>query len=235
MKKGVVYYTDNILKEPFAKMVRGLLKKSVDGIPIVWVSQKPIDEENNLVWENIGRSHKSMCIQILSGIQNLNVDVIYLAEHDVIYHPSHFGYIPKKSDVFYYNLNRWWLEAETGRTSFRHNVLGALSQLVAHKKLLESHYKERVTALESGLNVRLQHGTEPGKQKGNILTNYETETFCSEWPNIDIRHKRNFTYSDRFKKRKYILADGIPYWGKTKGRYDKFIKELFDVTRILAI
>jgi len=61
--KGIVYYTDNILKESFASVIRKRLKLSAGDIPIVWVSQKPIDEEPNIVCGNIGRNHKSICIQ----------------------------------------------------------------------------------------------------------------------------------------------------------------------------
>lgn len=223
MKKGIVYYTDNILEKSFAEIVRKRLKISASDIPIVWVSHKSIQEENNIVWNDIGCSHHSICLQILLGVQALKADVIYFAEHDVIYHPSHFDFIPPKENVFYYNLNRWWLRASDGLASMKSDVPGALSQLVAYKGILEKHYIERIAGYESGINVRKEAGVEPGKHKSSILTTYQIDTFCSKWPNVDIRHDRNMTISDRFKKRKYILADGIPWWGKTEGRYEEFI------------
>lgn len=223
--KGIVYYTDNILNKSFAKTIRNVLKRSAGDIPIVWVSQKTIDETNNIVCGGIGRSHKSMCFQILTGIQAMFAENIYFAEHDVIYHPSHFEFVPPRDDVFYYNRNRWWLDSKTGQASFSQKCFAALSQLAAKKSLLESHYIERVEAYMAGINVRKHHGTEPGKHKGAILKNYEIGEFFSDWPNIDIRHGRNFTKSDRFKE-KYELEDGIPFWGKTKGRYKEFMDGL---------
>jgi len=222
--KGIIYYTDNILKESFAKVIRERLKLSACGIPIVWVSQKPIDETPNIVLD-LSRSHRSMCIQIYEGLMYMNCETIFLAEHDVIYHPSHFDFVPPESDVFYYNRNRWWLDSKTGQASTNHNCFGALSQLCACRGLMINHYTERMDAYDRGINVRVHHGTEPGKHKGNIITNYEIGEFYSEWPNVDIRHGRNFTKSDRFKKN-YELSDSIPYWGRTKGRYKEFIKEL---------
>lgn len=222
--KGIVYYTDNILKKSFAKAIRDRLKLSAGNIPIVWVSKKPINEENNIVVDG-ERNHQAMCFQILTGIQAMFSEYVFFAEHDVIYHPSHFDFTPPRNDVFYYNRNRWWLDSKTGQASFSQNCFGALSQLAANRKLLESHYIERVEAYLRGINVRKYHGTEPGKHPGKILTNYGIDEFFSEWPNIDIRHDRNFTKTDRFKD-KYELADEIPFWGRTKGRYEDFIKEI---------
>jgi len=223
--KGIVYYTDNILRESFAKIIRKRLKLSAGNIPIVWVSHRPIYEKPNIVVGGIGRSHESMCIQILRGIQALWADTVFFAEHDVIYHPSHFDFNPPKDDTFYYNSNRYWLNSKTGQASTCSYCFGALSQLSANKSLAESHYVERVNAYRRGINVRVHHGTEPGKHKGNIITNHKIGEFFSEWPNIDIRHGRNYTKTDRFKE-KYELFDGIPFWGKTKGRYKEFIKEI---------
>ncbi|MBN2591643.1 MAG: hypothetical protein JXA96_17385 [Sedimentisphaerales bacterium] len=223
--KGIVYYTDNILKESFACVIRKILKLSAGAVPIVWVSQKPINEEPNIVVGKIGRNHKSICIQILEGLKSLSTDIVFLAEHDVIYHPSHFYFMPPREDIFYYNRNRYWLDSRTGQASTNSNCFGALSQLSSYRKLAEVHYEERLNAYNKGINVRKFHGTEPGKHKGNILTNYGIDEFFSEWPNIDIRHDKNFTKSDRFKGN-YILVDTIPYWGRTKNRYEEFIDSL---------
>ena len=42
--------------------------------------------------------------QIDEGAQLLaNADVIYLCEHDVFYHSSHFAFVPERKDKIYYN------------------------------------------------------------------------------------------------------------------------------------
>lgn len=230
MDKGIVYYTDNVLKKPFLKTIRKRLKLSAGNIPIVWVSQKPIDEENNIVWGKLSRNYYSMCLQILSGIQAIKADVIYFAEHDVIYHPSHFDFIPPREDTFYYNQNKWWLRSKNGLTSFpwkvKNNKGFSLSQLVAYKELLKQHYIERVKCYESGIKMT-DISVEPGHRSTSIFTNcIKVDNFCSQWPNIDIRHGNNYTVSNRFISHKYILANGIPFWGITKNRYKEFMKEI---------
>lgn len=219
MKKGIVYYTDNVLKESFAKIIRKRLKLSAGKIPIVWVSQKSIDEKDNIVMK-LKRCHESRCRQILEGLKQIETDVIFFAEHDVIYHPSHFDFIPKRDDIFYYNTNRWWLRETDGAVVYNGKSLG-LSQLVAYRKLLLQWYNRRVCYYTMGIKTKC--GNEPGKHKSSLFLENGLDTFESEWPNIDIRHKYNYTKSDKFKK---DLEDGIPFWGKTKGRYEEFIEKI---------
>ena len=53
-------------------------------------------------------------------------------------------------------------------------------------------------------------------------------------PNIDIRHKHNLTPSrwrkDQFRDKRHCQgwteADEVPGWGKTKGRFEEFLKEM---------
>jgi len=221
MKKGLVYYTDNVPPKKFLKTIRTHLKRVSNGISIVWVSQRPIDEENNIVLRGLSRSHHSRCLQILTGVKKLDVDVIYFAEHDVIYHPSHFDFLPKDKDVFYYNLNRWWLRSSDGKTCFREAQ--SLSQLVAYKGIIEDFYIRRMAYYADGIKIGC--GNEPGKHVIPELPPYKNGSFYSKWPNIDIRHSHNYTRSNKFKA-EYELRDEIPFWGKTKDRYEEFIKGL---------
>jgi len=112
------------------------------------------------------------------------------------------------------------LREPDGAVVFAKNTI-SLSQLVAYRKLLLQWYNRRVTYY--AMDIKTNCGNEPGKHKSSLFLENEIGTFCSEWPNIDIRHKYNYTKSDKFKKN---LKDGIPYWGKTKGRYKEFLKEI---------
>ena len=227
-KRGIIYYTDNVLKNGFSKAVRDNLKRTAGDIPIVWVSQKPIDEEPNIVLPGLNRSHKSICTQILAGIHRLQVDVIYMAEHDVLYHQSHFDFIPPKEDVFYYNTNRWWLRTRDGLASYK-SIAGSLSQLVAYRGICNDFYTKTMILYVQGIKrVTKKVKNEPGKHNVPELPDYKMELFRSELPNVDIRHNRNFTVSDRFRNDDpdYEFQDEIPGWGRTKGRYEEFIRGL---------
>lgn len=220
--KGIIYYSDNVAPEEFLKPFRDILKKTVKDIPIVWVTQKPIREEPNVIVPSIGRSHKSLCRQILIALSYMTTDIIYCAEHDMIYHPCHFEFIPPEKDVFYYNINRWWLNSKTGQASYRKKQ-GSLSQMVAYHDIMMDFYTKRLALFDDGMDLGMVK-TEPGKYNIPEMPNYKMADFFSKHPNIDIRHRWNYTKTDRYKTNgSYQLADSIPFWGKTKGRYKEFM------------
>ncbi|CAN8142616.1 hypothetical protein THIOSC15_490001 [uncultured Thiomicrorhabdus sp.] len=112
-KRTIVYYTDNRLEEELNTAVqKQILKASNYGIdvPIISVSQKGINTENNTqdykFGHNITVGYKPRCYlslyeQLLEGLKAADDDsIIYLCEHDVFYHPSHFNFIPPRQDKY---------------------------------------------------------------------------------------------------------------------------------------
>jgi len=131
MTKGIIYYTDNSCDEIILTAVQKQLESC--GLPIVSVSLKPIHFGKNIVF-NGERGRLTMFKQILSGLENSKSDVIFFAEHDVLYHPSHFEFTPSKKDVFYYNENRWRVDLKTGQALFFY--CPSTSGLCAYRNLL---------------------------------------------------------------------------------------------------
>ena len=43
--------------------------------------------------------------QIISALEKSKAEIVFMCEHDVLYHPSHFEFIPERKDKFYYNQN----------------------------------------------------------------------------------------------------------------------------------
>ena len=90
----IIYYTDNLLPEPFANAVREHLQESAGEIPIISVSQKPITFGQNICLWHIGRSWFSLFRQIIFGAENVNTKYIALCEDDIFYPASHFELRP---------------------------------------------------------------------------------------------------------------------------------------------
>ena len=231
LTKGIVYYTNNQCEERVLSIVRNQLEKVRNGYPIVSVSQYPINFGNNIVMP-LKSSVLSMFKQILRGIEESKSDILFLTEHDVIYHPSHFDFIPPKKDVFYYNLNNWKLDVGSGQALFWEcqQVLA----LCAYREVLLKHYRARVAKVEKeGHNMYI--GYEPGNRPPpRGVDHYKAESWMSEHPNLDLRHKHNLT-PNRWDKKKFRrepkgwqLADEIPFWGKTKGMGDQVLRDVND-------
>lgn len=225
-EKGLVYYTDNRCEERITRVCREQLKRT--GLPIVSVSQHPIDFENNIVMD-LDRSILSQTRQILKGLMNIKTDIVFLVEHDILYHPSHFNFVPPETDVFYYNQNRWPVCAKTGQALFYYTK--ALSHCCAYRDLMIEHYKKRVNVIERE-GYRASMGHSPGSRGDAGFGAYKTGVWFSKYPNIDIRHNNNFT-KNRFrieqfrrKPKGWKLADAVPWWGKTKDRFDDFLNKI---------
>ena len=95
---SIVYYTDNTLPEPLATAVQRQLIRSAEGKPIISVSQKPMDLGRNICLGDIGRSHLSIYRQILAGAEAADTELVGLAEHDCLYTPEHWNYVPPDNE-----------------------------------------------------------------------------------------------------------------------------------------
>lgn len=227
--KGILYYTDNQLDPGIMKACQEQLKRCNNGNRIVSVSLQPLDFGDNITLP-LERGYLTMFKQILAGLEELDCDIVYFAEHDVLYHPSHFDFVPTEHDRYYYNRNTWKLRLEDGHClSYE---CGQTSGLCAFRDTLVTHYKQRVKNTEEhwdalGGNtyqfrqfIRAQ-GFEPGTHfRPEAVDQYGFEYWDSALPNVDIRHNGNLTPNrwsmDQFRRKpkKWIESDEIPGWGK---------------------
>jgi SAM-dependent methyltransferase len=232
MKNGmtIIYYTDNSLEPTFEKTVQEYLVEAADGKPIVSVSQKPLSFGENICVGNIGRSHHSLFSQALAGAEAAETRYMALAEHDCLYTREHFSWVPPRDDLFYYNINHWfvqWNNKLEGQYSFFRRK--PLSMLVCNRELFIEAVKEKLLMLKFGAKIRKgQVGAcEPGvcdnrqsfvnlqaamRAAGDDVGKgdpYRAAPFKTRLPNIDIRYGGNFSGARRTKKTTY----SIPYWG----------------------
>lgn len=215
---GIVYYTDNRLDPKIMKQCQEEIKKS--GLPIVSVSLKPIDFGTNIVM-NLERGPITMFKQILAGLEKLDTDVVFLCEHDVLYHPSHFIFRPERKDLYYYNMNNWQLRSSDG-----HAVAfdaKKVSQLCADWKLLLEHYRRRLELIEKRGGFDRKMGFEPGTHnRDERVDDIKAGEWRSEYPNVDIKHGKNLTearwHQSEFRSqrscRNWKETDEIEGWGK---------------------
>ena len=192
-----MFYTDNRLVERIAAPVRERI--ALSGLPVVSVSLAPLDFGRNITLDR-QPSAVTLFTQILTGLEESDADVVFLAEHDVLYHPSHWEFRPPRDDTFYYNVNVWRWDYPTDR-AITYDVVRSLSGLCASRRLLIDHYLCRLRAIDSngwadgrdpGWARRI--GYEPGKSpRRGGLADELMEDWRSEFPNVDIRHDHTLT------------------------------------------
>jgi hypothetical protein len=243
----IIYLTDNTLDDTLMELCQRILLREAGDLPIVSVSQKPIDFGLNLCVGDIGRNWLSLYKQILMGCRAVKAGWVAIAEHDCLYNHEHFAYRPDDPGVFWYNDHMWLVQwggnhpELNGMYSWWPKRL-ALSQLICDRDLLIESVSERVHILEAGdsFDKSFLGCGEPGvvseraldkarryAKSGKpwqlqpylmrYLTKYDHKTFTTEIPNLDIRHSTNFSGPKRGKRRRYEL----PYWG----RFEELLRE----------
>ena len=228
MSRGIIYYTNNGLRdnEGLFGAVQSQIKKS--GLPITSCSLKPLDFGKNVVHD--GKSGIiSYFTQIYKALDNSNNDYVFFCEHDVLYHSSHFDFIPERDDIFYYNTNvwRWCFYTEDVST---YDDLMSVSGICCNRKLALDFYKKRLDLIfERGYDKEKTWGNplwarrmgyEPGKESREESGYALREWWRSEYPNIDVRHTRNITPAkmrlEDFRKKpinwEQSTLDKLPGW-----------------------
>jgi glycosyltransferase involved in cell wall biosynthesis len=218
---GIIYYTDNLLDEKIMKACQKQLIKASGGKKIVSVSLKPMDFGQNVVLP-LERGRLTMFKQILVALLTLDTDIVFFCEHDVLYHPSHFDFMPTDRNVWYYNGNYWFLRYTDGHAL--HYDASPLSGSCVYRDIAIKHYQERIALVEKeGYSHRI--GYEPmthGRIKWENA--YVCKIFQSAAPNIDIKHGKNLTEArwriEKFVKKptdwKEADIDTIPGWDNVR-------------------
>jgi hypothetical protein len=208
--KGIIFYTDNQLPVKLAHMVQKQLKTS--GLPIVSASLKPMDNMGKNIYLPLERGTLTYFKQIVAALEASTSEVIFFCEHDVLYHQSHFEFMPPTKDKFYYNLNVWRVRQSDGlAVTWEANQV---AELCCSRELALDFYRERLQQVKDGTFNR---SYEPG---GRDKTKYEN--WKSTMPNIDVRHDKNLTKSkwspDDFRDKSTCVnwqestVDKIPGW-----------------------
>lgn len=204
--RTIIYYTDGHIDEPLARAVRkNLVKATGDKIPIISVSQHPLNFGRNICVGEKPRSNRSIYEQILAGLEAAPPEsVIYLCEHDVAYNPSHFAHVPEVRERIDYNQNRfYWAPGQPDYLPARGKW--ALSHLVAYREFLIEKVKEALAS----------------DHPSSEIYRCRTHKFESARPNVDVRHGKNFSKDGRFKKAYYAglstdTVRNIGYWGSPR-------------------
>ena len=214
-----IFLTVNRVPEKWTQYQKEVLLKAIGDTPIITISKKPLDWGTNLIQEE-EPSMQNIYRQILRGAKLATTPYIAIAEDDCLYQKEHFTYRPPL-DTFAYDYHRWGLMTYPvfGRNSFYYNDRMSNSTLIAPRELT-------IETLEERFNKYPNHRIgELGKEAGTVLTRNKVVRYCPMSSNVFLSHVNAIDpYEQKMKKRRgFVRAYEIPYWGRPKDILKHFI------------
>ena len=137
MNATVIYYTSNRENPEFEKRVQENLLKVSKGLPIISVSQKPIDLGKNICVGDVGASGFNMFRQVQIACKAAKTKFVISAEADCLYPPDYFQFSPPRDDVPYRDSNLYVMPDR--KNFFFYKIEGAThAQIVGRKFYIET-------------------------------------------------------------------------------------------------
>lgn len=197
---AVLYYTANKINNSFAEKIRSHLLSVIDDVPIISVSQKPLEFGHNICVGELAYSTYSIYKQILIGALCVHTEYVACCEDDAVYPKDHF-YCRPPLGMFGYNVHKWWVNPTEFFYRTRVNMIGCIVQT----ELLVEVLAERFSKFPRVLKLDELHGWgEPGKSKHlKGLKNPPISIFSTKTPILAINHdestggKRRIGVTDR--------------------------------------
>jgi len=192
----VIYYTSNREKPEFEGRIQQSLLDTIGDLPLISVSQKPIDFGENVCVGDIGVSSENAWRQFQIGAKQAKTKYVCCAESDSLYTKEYFNFRPQKSDVVY--------------TPFPVFVLFALRSNV---KIFVR--KRRYT--DFGIFTTRNHIINViEKYLSNPETKYITKTIDHEEFDLEIPVVTFKTDNNMHRKTAYTYSTRkLDYWGKS--------------------
>lgn len=190
---SIVYYTANFIPDKFAENVRKQLVKATKGIPIISVSQKPIDFGYNICVGDIGRSALNIYRQATLGAKNAKTKFVAFCEDDILYSAEHFNYVPSEN-TFAYDDNIWNIYTWTKPPVFSYKGRRNMNGLICERELFITVMDERFKKYNED-NFPTHLFGEPGKYEKQLgVKENKWEFYPTKEPSVAFSHPTALSY-----------------------------------------
>ena len=214
----IIYYTNNKLKDIFFTNIKNHLDELVKNkIPIISVSQKPIDLGINICVGEIGSSIYNIYKQILIGSQKAKTEFIACCEDDCLYNLEHFEHRPAP-DTFSYNINRWWVE-QCGKFRWRNRA--SMFACIVSRKLIIETLEEKFNMFPT--DTKIKFFGEPGRFEHKLNLphiKYERSDICKT-PILTFNHRDSLGGMRQWRKDRDKFETDLEPWGNAKELWRK--------------
>ena len=217
----VIYYTSNLISDYFANNVRGRLLLSIGDLPLISVSQKPINFGENIYVGPLGQHVFNLYQQILIGTKAAKTKYVAMAEDDVLYSPGSFTFHTPTPGVFAYNQNVWCIYTWVKPAVFSFKDRINLYSLICERELFIEAMEERFAKWPDDSKISIGHFAEPGKYEGRGhlgVTERKIKKLWSPTSNIAFSHQSALSFLNMGTRKRLgsLQSFEVPYWGRAK-------------------
>lgn len=221
-----IFLTCNDLPEAWQEYHKEVLLKSLNGAPLIVLSQKPMEPWGGNVThvlQDAPKSFSNIYRQLLRGAKMATTDYIAVVEADTLYPREHFAERPPKGMVGY-NMNFWHLFTWGEPIYSWRNRRGNYSMLSDRLYVIDA-LEERFAKWPDGTPDRMtgEIGRPMVEHNLNISERlvHEFETTVAV---VNIQHPFASDEMQRNQRKRggLIRAYDIPHWGRAEHLITKF-------------
>jgi len=205
----IIYYSSNKEYPQFEQRIRDNVLKVCGDLPIVSVTQKPIDFGKNIVVGDVGASGFNMFRQVLIACKEAKTKFVISAEADCLYPPDYFTFVPEREDICYRSDNVYVMGQH--RKYFFKKPGGAThAQIVGRQYYIDTLEKWLEGEPEWDATQKNFPKEKTGTKCEDVFWKTEIEYYQTENPVVQIKTSQSMrNYTSAIRDPIYTL----PYWG----------------------
>lgn len=217
MQSTIIYCSSNRENQDFERKIIYYLLKNCGDLPIISVTQKPIDLGKNICVGEVGVTGFNFFRQMQIACEEAKSDFVISAEADCLYPPDYFQFIPERKDVFYRNQNIYVMGYKRNFCYVKPQG-STFAQIVGREhclKILKGLFKDFPQ-----WSTEIQDNNFPkGRHKQQDIPDRQ-EFYSSLNPCISFKTGNGMRYASSSVR---IPVYRLPYWGSTRRLKRKFI------------
>lgn len=204
----VVYYTSNREHEDIESCIQNELRTAAEAadLPIISVSQKPIDLGTNICVGDVGQKAYNGFRQMQIGFEAAKTKFVAVAESDFLYPPEYFRFVPNDETAICVTFPTFILDLRLPRLKFLQKPQGDAGAMVAGRDA----FLRRLDVMFA--DKPMWNGPEftpHNKVMRKSKINYQVATFSV--PNVTIKTERQVHRKHPVIPRSQCMV--LPYWG----------------------
>lgn len=216
--KTIIYYTSNHEDPIFEqKIIDDMLSKKGD-LPVISVSQKPMNLGQNICIGDVGFSYLNCRKQILIAAKLAKTEYVVHSESDFIYPPEYFNFKPSGDNLYRYD-NVWIMELSdrNEKNFYRKRSTSDGAQIVKRKFFID--LLEKFLKPYPGWYLKNNSETDPRHSPYHRIPH---TLIHGENPSISMKTGNGISLRTAIKEGPESIRKDLPYWGNVETVHARF-------------